>query len=107
MAMVVAVGLAEAVEAKVLEGKATVEVAAEVVAPVAKTAVVVGVAERAAEARVVEARAAVVATVAAADAEEARAAAAAAAVKAPVVTEMAEAGAVEMVPEVLVVHQSP
>ena len=41
-----------------------------------------------------------------ADAEEARAAAAAAAAKAPVATEMAEAGAVEMVPEVLVVHQS-
>ena len=42
-----------------------------------------------------------------ADAEEARAAAAAAAAaKAPVVTEMAEAGAAEMVPEVLVVHQS-
>ena len=41
-----------------------------------------------------------------ADAEEVRAAAAAAVAKAPVVTEMAEAGAVEMVPEVLVVHQS-
>ena len=44
-----------------------------------------------------------------ADAEEARAAAAAAAaaaVKAPVATEMAEVGAAEMVPEVLVVHQS-
>ena len=41
-----------------------------------------------------------------ADAEEVRAAAAAAAVKAPVVTEMAEVGAVEMVPEVLVAHQS-
>ena len=41
-----------------------------------------------------------------ADAEEVRAAAAAAAVKAPVVTEMAAVGAVEMVPEVLVVHQS-
>ena len=41
-----------------------------------------------------------------ADAEEVRAAAAAAAVKALVVTEMAGAGAAEMVPEVLVVHQS-
>ena len=40
------------------------------------------------------------------DAEEARAAAAAAAVKALVVMEMAEVGAAEMVPEVLVVHQS-
>ena len=41
-----------------------------------------------------------------ADAEEARAAAAAAAAKALVVTEMAGVGAAEMVPEVLVVHQS-
>jgi hypothetical protein len=41
-----------------------------------------------------------------ADAEEVRAAAAAAVAKAPVVTGMVEAGAVEMVPEVLVVHQS-
>ena len=43
------------------------------------------------------------------DAEEGRAvaaAAAAAAVKALVVMEMAEVGAAEMVPEVLVVHQS-
>ena len=39
-------------------------------------------------------------------ADEARAAAAAAAVKALVVMEMAEVGAAEMVPEVLVVHQS-
>ena len=42
----------------------------------------------------------------AAEAEEGRAAAAAAAVKALVVMEMAEVGAAEMVPEVLVVHQS-
>ena len=41
-----------------------------------------------------------------ADAEEARAAAAAAAAKALVVTEMAEAGAAEMVPEVHVVRRS-
>ena len=41
-----------------------------------------------------------------ANAEEARAAAAAAAAKALVVTEMAGVGAVEMVPEVLVVRRS-
>ena len=59
----------------------------------------------AAVARVAEMRGAgVMETVA--DAEEVRAAAAAAVAKAPVVTEMAEAGAVVMVPEVLVVHQS-